>query len=74
MTYFGALDAVDGERAYTIQSPEPSEIKSFLSNYDHEGSSISLQIIHDEGDRKVFTDDYFNQDVYNKLDQLIHGM
>lgn len=43
--YSLAIDAVDGERAYTIQTPDPAEAMAFGMKYDHEGSSVSLTVV-----------------------------
>ena len=43
MLYKITIDAVDGERFYTAGGPDRTELLAFLHQYDHEGSSISLE-------------------------------
>lgn len=47
MLYELAVDAVDGVRSYIIFSPSALEVLGFLSQHDHEGSSLMLRLFKD---------------------------
>lgn len=41
----GAVDAVDGVRSYVIISPDRAEVLAFLKKYDHEGSTLVVDVL-----------------------------
>ena len=40
----GTIDAVDGVRSYIIISPDRGEVLRFLQKYDHEGSTLIVDV------------------------------
>lgn len=57
------VDAVDCERCYTLQTPSLTECRKWLDRYDHEGSSVCLEVIED-----IVTRYLYNEEAYEKIE------
>jgi hypothetical protein len=53
MLYKITIDAVDGERFYVAGGPDKAELLDFLSRYDHEGSTVTLDWCSTANDTSV---------------------
>lgn len=58
------VDAVDGERFYTIGTPSAQEALAFLERYDHEGSTVVVEEVIGIGGRELY-----NEHAYELLRQ-----
>jgi len=57
------IDGVDGTTGYSMRSDVLSHLWEFLTRYDHEGSSVSLDIGHETGPKETL----YDEDVYTKF-------